>query len=280
MTTLIDRRSSLVLIAVGASTLAVPARLTAMSAAEDALTTYLRIRSRIDGKPVFYPYRGTIFGRPIGKSAVPLFNVEGFSWDQVSAAGPGRFRLDTVEAGYFLDLATGQPLIEWTNPLNDVATVVKHYRAFAHVEVSDGKLKPISPAIALPGAQFNASMGSPTILGDRIWVHEDLIARFPNKPASTFSDPREYNGPMLEAASLATWCASTIDLQDLRRAFVPATLSYQTVGSWRPFMKMGDTLGVISWRMFGTKVETIDEVPGALLKRVLNEYPDFLSRTA
>ena len=123
-------------------------------------------------------------------------------------------------------------------------------------------------------------MGSPTILGDRIWVHEDLIAHYPNKPAATFADPREYNGQMLEAASLATWCARVSDLQDSRNAFVPATLSYQTMGSWRPFMKMGDTPGVISWRMFGSKVETLHEVPAALRQRVLREYPDFLTRLA
>jgi hypothetical protein len=279
MTMLIDRRSSLAVLALGTSMLAASSTATAV-VATDALATYLRIRSRLDGKPVFYPYRGTIFGRPIGQSAVPLFDVEGFSWDRLSIIGPQHYRIDTVEAGYFLDLVSGRPLNEWINPLNGLSTMVKHYRSFAHVEVSDGKLKPILPATALPGAQFNATMGSPTTLGDRIWVHEDLIARFPNKPASSFADPREYNGTMLEAASLATWCASVADLHDSRRAFVPATLSYQTVGSWRPFMKMGDTPGVISWRMFGSKVATIDEVPAALRKRVLDEYPGFLTDLA
>lgn len=280
MTVLIDRRASLAVLALGASALGSPVRASPAAMPSDALTTYLRIRSRLDGASIFYPYRGTIFGRPIGQSAVPLFDVEGFSWDRLAIVGPGLYRIDTVEAGYFLDLVTGQPLDAWINPLNGLKTEVKHYRSFAHVEVSEGGLRPVSPATAMPGAQFIATMGSPTILGDRIWVHEDLIAHYPNKPAATFADPREYNGQMLEAASLATWCARVSDLQDSRNAFVPATLSYQTMGSWRPFMKMGDTPGVISWRMFGSKVETLHEVPAALRQRVLREYPDFLTRLA
>ena len=275
-----DRRTALALLASGGAVVALPPPAFAARTADvsDSLLTYLRIRSRLDGRRSFYPYRGTIFGRPFGQSAVPLFNVEGFSWDQLIPLSDRHYRLDTAEAGYFLDLKTGLPLDIWTNPLNGVETQVKHYRSFAHVIVSDGKLEPVIGATPTAGMQMTASMSAPTVLNNRIWIHEDIIARIPNKPSASFKDPREYAGPFLDAASLATWSADIRDLVDPQRAFVPATLSYQTLGSWRPFMRMGQTPGLISWRMFGSKEPTIQKVPLGLSQRVLKDYPDFLTR--
>ena len=275
----LNRRATIAALAGGAAIVWVPAAKARRGAdLSDHLLTYLRIRARLDGKPVFYPYRGTIFGRPFGQSAVPLFDVEGFSWVRVTPLADRHFRIDSAEAGYFLDFKTGLPLDRWTNPLNGVETQVKHYRSFAHVVASEGKLEPVLPPTPIPGMDIKATMTAPTVLNDRIWIHEDLIAHFPNKPAVTFADAREYAGPMLEAASLATWSADVRDLADARHAFVPASLSYQTLGSWRPFMRMGQTPGVISWRMFGSKEPNIARVPAALSDRVLKEYPDFMTR--
>lgn len=275
-----NRRSALAMLAAGMGAAATPvaAIRAATAGVSDPLLTYLRIRSRLDGKRAFYPYRGTIFGRPFGQSAVPLFNVEGFSWDRLTPMSDRHFRIDTAEAGYFLDLKTGLPLDRWINPLNGLETQVKHYRSFAHVIASDGKLEPVTGPTPVPGLQMTATMTLPTVLNNRIWVHEDLIARLPNKPATAFADALEYAGPILEAASLATWSADIRDLVDEHRTFVPATLSYQTLGSWRPFMRMGNTPGLISWRMFGSKEPSVGRVPITLLKRVLKDYPDFLKR--
>lgn len=278
---LFSRRDGITMMALGAGFLLAPmtgARAAPLSS--DELRTYLRIRSRVDGKPVFYPYRGTIFGKEFGHSTVPLFDVEGFSWDRLTVIADGRYRIDTAEAGYFLDRQTGLPLTNWVNPMNGVETQVKHYRAFAHVAVSDGKLEPIFAGAAPAGMEFAASMSAQTKMNGKVWIHEDVIARFPNKPRSSFTDTREYIGPIIEATSLATWSADIAHLADERRHFVPAMFSYQTLGSWRPFMRMGTTPGVISWRMFGTKEPTIDRIPLALHARVLGEYPDFLTRSS
>ncbi len=252
----------------------------AISGANDDLRAYLRIRSRLDGKPVFYPYQGTIFGKPFGKVAVPLFDVEGFSWDYLTKVGNGHYRIDTSEAGYFLDRKTGLPLANWVNPMNGVTTEVKHYRSSAHIVVSSGKLEPIMSTSAPHSLEFSASMSAITRMNGKIWVHEDIIAQIPNKPQSSFTDLREYVGPTLEATSLATWSADLAHLADARRQFVPALFSYQTLGSWRPFMRMGNTPGVISWRLIGTKEPVIERVPAKLRARVMQEYPDFLARPA
>lgn len=275
----ISRRGSLGLMAASTGMLLAPsatARIT--SPGKNDLLTYLRIRGRLDGKPVYYPYRGTIFGKVFGQAAVAVFDVEGFSLSRITPLGDGRYRLDTAEAGYFLDRLTGMPLTTWVNPMNGVETTVKHYRSFSQIAISDGKIERILGASPSAQMEVSASMADQTRLSGKVWVHEDIIAKFPNKPQASFVDPREYVGPTLEATSLATWSADAADLADRGRAFVPAMLSYQTLGSWRPFMRMGSTPGLISWRMFGTKEASIDAVPTALRARVLAEYPDFLTR--
>jgi hypothetical protein len=239
---------------------------------------YLRMRSRLDGKPSYMPYRGTIFGKPEGKAAVALFDVAGFSWSTVTPLGESRYRVDGVEAGYFLDRITGQPLVNWVNPLNDLETTVKHYRSWAHMLVSPAGLEPVRDGPLPAGTQFTASMGEPTIMNGRVWMHEDLIGQFPSPPKESFADPLQYFGPMLTASSLATWSAAVMDLLHPKTPYVPCMLSYQTLGSWRPFMRMGSTPGLISWRMFGAKAASLDGVPKPLRERVLADYPDFLTK--
>ncbi len=242
------------------------------------LEAYLRLRCRLDAQQTFTPYRGTIFGKPEAQVAVPLFDVEGFSWTRATQLESLRYRLDSVEAGYFLDRVTGQPLDRWTNPLNGLETTVKHYRSYAHIAVTPDALEPLTEGPRPAGTFLSATMGEPHILGDHLWMHEDLIVQFPSRPKASFSDPLEYFGPSVTATSLASWSAAVADVADRRLSFVPTTLAYQTLGSWRPFMRMGSAPGLISWRMFGAKVASLEEVPAALRERVLRDYPDFLTR--
>jgi hypothetical protein len=79
---------------------------------------YAQLRARSDGRPTFMPYRATLYGKIEGQTAVPLFQVNGFSIARATKLGPARWRLDTVEAGYYGDSVTGEPRDRWTNPLN------------------------------------------------------------------------------------------------------------------------------------------------------------------
>lgn len=238
---------------------------------------YVAMRARLDGRRIYMPYAGTIFGKVEGKAAIPLFAVQGFSWATATRTGPDRFRLTNTEVGHFCNLETGEPLKVWRNPINNLDVQVKGYRSSQFADVGPAGIAPVTGA-EMPGARFTHSWGKPTIIDGTVWMHEDLIGTFPNKPKEAFVDPLEYVGPQLTATSLATWSARIEDLARFGDGFVPTMLSYQTMGNWRPFMRMGSTPGIISWRMFGRKVASIEGVPAATLKRVLAEHPDFLTR--
>jgi hypothetical protein len=275
----VNRRVALGIIAAGAgASLAdksAAASIFDLSDPKTRLESYIRLRSRIDGKKTFVAYRGTIFGKPEGRAAHALFDVEGCSWSQSVKLAPLLYRIDTAEAGYFVEPLTREPLDQWVNPLNGLTTTVKHYNSSAHVVASpeDLQLAPITPLP--PGATIKASMGVPTLMDETVWMHEDLIATFPSRPKSDFADPLEYFGPTLTSTSLATWSAEAQELSNQSLPFVKARLSYQTLGSWRPFMRMSDTPGLISWRMFGVKIDSFDAVPLKLRNRVLQANPQF-----
>lgn len=239
---------------------------------------YAQLRARTDGRPTFMPYRATLYGKIEGQAAVPLFQVNGFSIARATKLGQARWRLDNVEAGYYCDLVTGEPLDRWTNPLNGRECHVQHYRSFQHLDVLPDGIAPVRQGSRPAGARFTASMGTPSLFNGQVWMHEDLIGTMPNRPKTSFADPLEFAGPMLTATSLATFVASAGDVVDVRRSFVPTLLSYQTMNSWRPFMRMGETPGIIAFRLFGAKGETLKSVSKALRDRVLADYPDFLTR--
>ena len=239
------------------------------------MRAYIAMRARLDGERIYMPYAGTIFGKVEGEVAIPLVAVQGFSWTTATRTGPDQFRLTSTEAGHFCDLETGEPLKVWRNPINNLDVPVKNYRSSQFTDIGPAGIVPVMNA--MPGAQFTHSWGKPTIVDGTVWMHEDLIGTFRNKPKDTFADPLEYVGPQLTATSLATWSARVEDLARFGDRFVPTMLSYQTMGNWRPFMRMGATPGIISWRMFGKKAASIDGVPAVTLKRVLAEHPDFLT---
>jgi hypothetical protein len=243
----------------------------------DKLEAYLRLRARADGKPVYYSYRGTIFGKRDGETAVPLFAVEGFSMMRATRLDDAHVSFANVEAGYYCDLHTGAVLTRWTNPLNGLETTVKHYRSWQYSTVSADTVTPKMEK-PVPGIDYKGTVPPALILGDRVWMNEDLIVRIPNRPKDSFADPLEYVGPAVTATSLATWCGLLADVQNPRLAFVPSTLSYQTLGSWPSFLRMGTQPGLISWRMAGVKLASVDGVPDALRQRVLADYPDFLQK--
>jgi hypothetical protein len=244
----------------------------------EKLRAYVRLRIRDDGKPVFQAYRATIFAKIDGEPAVACFDVEGCNWSRATRVDDATWALDNVEAGYYLDRTTGRPLDVWRNPINGLDCKIKHYRSFQHSIATADTVAPKNKAELPPGAEYRGVVPPAAAIGDQVWMSEDLFVKLPNKPRESFADPLEYTGPFTTASSLATWTGKLSDLADPRRAFVPATLSYQTANSWRPFMRMGTTPGVFMWRMYGVKMPTRDSIPAALRERVVGDYPDFFER--
>lgn len=238
------------------------------------LDTFCRMRCGPDGAKTWFGYEGTFFGKVEGKVAVPLLGIVGMSWNRAIAQAPGRYGYELQEAGYMLDLGTGAVIDEWENPLNGARTRPQHYRSGQRTIFTPDAVTPATP---LPdGVRFTGTISRPVVQGDSIWMSEDLLVALPNQP-DRYEEPRMYSGPTTTATSLATFLSPLAQALDRDAGFVPCALSYTTINSWRPWMLMGETPGVISWRLMGRKVDRPERLPRAVLARVEKEHPDLLT---
>lgn len=242
---------------------------------QEKLDAYVRMRARGDGQKSYTRYSGTFFAKIEGEVAVPLMGIEGMSWGRFERQADGTYLYSMQEAGYHTDFQTGEIIDELVNPLNGLTIVPKHYRSGQSSTFAPDSVTPIMERRP-EGLEYRGVITPATVIDDTVWCSEDLFVKFPN-PKERYSDLREWNGPFRTSTSLATHMVKLPDLEDLERPFVPSTMSYTTINSWRGWMLMGQAPGVISWRLKGRKFEAAQHIPDdMLLKRVATDHPDLL----
>lgn len=237
---------------------------------EDKLATVVRMRSGPAGSALWW-YQGTFFGKPEGEITRPLLRIDGASQVSFEPAGPGRYRSRMDEAGFFSDLDSGRLLEQWRNPLNDKLVEPEHYRSGAVSLITADTVAPDTEKLP-PGIVFQGQVTPFVSHGDSAWVSEELFVSAPSQ------DPRE---PALKVqTSLATFHSRLSELEDPQRDFVPCELNYSTLATWRGWMEMGDRPGVISWRLVGSKLRTVGDLPERLAGLLRERQPDLLDRMA
>jgi hypothetical protein len=266
-----NRRESLGLFS---AALAAPALLqaaggaAASAAALDPLHTHVRLRARADGKPVYFPYEGTFYAQRSGQRTVALLHIEGASASTTTRQPDGSWLYTLREAGWFCDLETHAVLPTWVNPLSGRSVTPEHYNSRQQLLFTSTGVKPASASPLPPGLEWQGQLTVPVVMGDDVWSAEELFVRVPAKTPDELANVQ---------TSLATLHARLADLRRPDSAWVPSTLAYQTLASWRPWMQMpADMPGVMSWRLFGRKCEHIDELPAALRERVQAQHPEVL----
>ena len=228
----------------------------------DTLETHVRMRAHPDGRPLYWAYAGTFYGQISGQRTVPLMAVEGISINRCTPAGAGVYAYSLREAGWFKDLATGEVLDEWLNPLTGRVVKPKHYYSPQRQRFTAEKTEPVLDR-PFPGLEWTGYLGAPQRFAGSVWSSEELLVRT--------TDPN--TGAARVQTSLLTLHATAADLARNAKRVVPTTMAYQTLASWVPWMDMRDIPGVISWRLFGKKVERVDELPPHIVARTRKLHP-------
>lgn len=234
----------------------------------------IKVRNRAGGGRVFWHYEGDFYGKVHNERAVPLMRIEGASISRFVRRGDGAYEWSLVEAGYFVDRESGDVLDDWENPLTGAVVQPRHYKSRQRAVmkfIGPAGFQPLGVTMT-PDMEFRGDLSGPIIHGDVVWFGEELFLHMPSSSGET-SDP---GTPSVRVAtSLATWQASLSDVLDTSRDFAPSTLSYTTINSWRPWMGMGETPGVISWRLLGSKHQDHDEIPDRLVNRIERDHSGF-----
>jgi hypothetical protein len=239
---------------------------------------FVRLRGAPRGQPGLWWFSGMLWGKRSLDSAQPLFAVEGCSFNRLVLNADDSVEMNMVEAGFWLDPVTRRPADTWTNPMNGLACAPAHFAGPQSLRFdAAGRGQPANPLP--PGTTFDGRITDTVASGDLVWVGETLIVKGPARPTQG-ADPLESGLPVFTATSLDTYHGRRQDLDPDPDRWVRAGRSYQTLGSWYPWMRMGHESGGISFQMVGRKLRTADELPTGLRALLDARQPGWVAKHA
>ena len=237
------------------------------------VAAYLALRFAGPGRVGWWINRATVFAMVLGRRTVPLFDVIGLGRDSYVAMPDGSFHLIFDECGWYCAPGTTVPLTTMVSPINGRTITVQHYRSPNDTLLRDGRLELLKPLP--PGAEVDHVRSPLRADAEQVWISDDNFVRSPRKVSDEVLRVNPAAAWNVQT-SLATYNARREDLAAWRRRWVPATCAYQTLASWRTWFDADETPGAMSWRMHGTKVSRIGDIPEPLLGLVRSQHPTLL----
>jgi hypothetical protein len=241
-----------------------------------------RLQAHTDGRQVYGRCSGSINGVRPGEAVRHILDFEVFSTIRVVRRADGNYDRMSKEVVFYLDPNSGEILDEWDNPYSG-----------EHVHVVDIANDPYNWVIrdwvgppALPGVDTH-NIPEPankkpfkfhwTEFGaDTLVVEEGGNAWYPNKldPAKW---PRESAGSMVQASEYFRYFIRRDDLEDPSQTRLPHNGVWIRITPWLPWMLMGQAPGHCLYNGMFTASDTLEHYKPAVLARVRERYPQFLT---
>jgi Protein of unknown function (DUF1838) len=217
---------------------------------------WVKTRSSLDPtQSTFLTWKGKIYTFIPGEKRQLLFKILGLSVSRCIPTAEGSWDFTSRELTYYLNPQTDEILPKWENPWTGETVPVLHV---ANNPVQ-GKFHGKFPA---------------QVEGDSTTFVFDIFPTYPNPLAD---DPKfaEYSPhPIYQAAELFKITVPTADLFDSALLSVSQLkLSWDRIGQWLPWMKMGDRPGNLIYSAFGSKVSGLTELPQLLQDEINTRIP-------
>ncbi len=235
-----------------------------VTAPENKIEVYRRMRGRDDGALALWWWNGFVWAKPIDDVAVHILTVEGLTFQRLTTNPDGTLLDAQAGRGTFRDPQTNAPLTTWTNPINGVTAEPDHIRSLNRGIITSNGLKREHNDRVL---KFESEITAPMITGAQIFMRENFVTK--NKGRET--------GMSSTSSSLTTYTANVVEVADDDASFRPCTFNYQSMGGFRPWMGMDDAKGMLSWQTVGQKLERDQaDAPEGIKEWVDENYPGFL----
>jgi hypothetical protein len=256
------------------------------------LKAYVKLTTRLDGKPVVGWYGGVVFA-VLGATEIlkPLFRLEGFGTGLSVPQPDGTFRYSWKEVGLYQDLKSGEIIEDWYNPFIDEKVSVLHIQntAAANGILADrypdmarfaplgepGSLQmefPNYPRMDDPGRPFVLPWD---VVGDTVNVWNDVRARVKN-----VLDPniyvRESTGTHIRVMESFQYTGSMQELTDESLPGAAYTGAWNRIAPWLPWMLMGQRPGHMFYRCATKKLDRFEQLPRGILAYAEKNLPQFL----
>jgi Protein of unknown function (DUF1838) len=216
---------------------------------------WVKARASLDGNQTFLTWTGSIYSFVPNEKKKSLFDIVGMSVSRCIANPDQTWEFTSRELTYYVDTSTGEILHQWENPWTKETLTVIHV---ANNPV-EGRFKGNFPG------QVNGGITSFVF---------DLFPTYPNPLAA---DPKfaPYSPqPTYQAAELFKLTVPTQDLLDPEVISVSKMLiSWDRIGPWLPWMKMGEMPGNLIYSATGMKVKDFTELPQLLQDEINTRVP-------
>ncbi|KAB8330543.1 DUF1838 domain-containing protein [Scytonema tolypothrichoides VB-61278] len=217
---------------------------------------WVKTRSSLNpDESTFLVWQGKIYAFVPGEKRKLLFQIVGFSVSRCIPTEEGSWDFTSRELTYYLHPETGEILHKWHNPWTDETVPV------AHVANS-----PVQ-------GHFKGKFPAP-VDGDWTTFVFDIFPTYPN-PLRENPKFAEYSPQTIyQAAELFKLTVPTADLLNSELPSVTQLkLSWDRIGPWLPWMKMGARLGHLIYSAYGSKVNSLSELPQLLQDEINTRLP-------
>ncbi len=243
----------------------------------DWLTAYAKVRGRLDGGVGLFHYVAHIYGVPDGAAPQLMFRREGVSQHRMTVREDRTIDLRYVECNYTQHPETGALIDEfYDNPVTGSLVPVRHQSPVPGPLVRIGPTGGTNPDITWdPPAVFENRVGPPLFGQGRVFFNDDIVIY---RPAS--DEPLPSGNPRTVDLQMTELITFSADIRDVQNPESLSAKSFAFIAAdvpWSGWLAMEDVPGHMFMRYLAEKVETVDEIPSWLLKRINADHPEFFS---
>ena len=224
-------------------------------------------------------FKGRVFA-VVGDDQViqPLFDLEGFGANRMISLGNARYQSLHREVGYYKDLRSGAILDTWKNPFIDETVKVSHI----HNDPVNAIIGPTYEAKLGEGQVTSFPLALPwTMMGDLAMTSFDVNTRWKN-----VLDPKEWpresaGGEYVRVSEYLQFYAQRADLDNWRALErIPTHGAWQRLGTWLPWMLMGNRPGHLFYRSHTKSLGSTSELPADIRAYTEKNFPKYLEAPA
>jgi hypothetical protein len=216
---------------------------------------WVKVRNSTTGDPAFLTWTGSIYALMPNEKKIHLFNMIGTNVSRSLDKGDGTWDFASRELTYYLDPETDEILHNWENPWSGEILPVMHV---ANDPVQGG-FKGEYPA-RVEGAFTTFSFDLFSSYDNPLAEDERFLAYSPN--------------PIYQSVELFKLTVPTEDLRNPEATSVATVLlSWDRIGPWVPWMKMGDRAGQLIYSGMGHKLAGFEDLPQLLQDEINTHLP-------
>lgn len=233
-----------------------------------------RLQGDLSGETVYAFTQGHVFGLSPGRGPSLtdygrlMYLVEGVSVRSSSLRDDGAIVERNRSWLFYKDPESGHYLSTYANPYTGQTVPVPTFRA----GITGSVIGPRGPEVVANFPMESTVFDQPMLLdwrflGEQAWIYRHAFTRWRE------SSSGQYRTEM----TLDCWVCQIADIANDELQHIPNAHSWTSQTEWQSWLQMGDRAGTMLWRIDGTLLSSIDQLPREFVEKSEKELPGQLA---